>query len=270
MVRVELRGAALPRDPAALDDRVAIREPDESLDVLVGHEQRMPGGAELVKASPDLLPDEWRESFGCFIQDEEMRVGHQSAADGEHLLLTPGELVAHVLRARRETREEPIYPRERPRIARAAAVAREGHEVLAHREVRKDLPALGHHRDAEPTDPIGCEPLDRLAAEAHRAPTRRREPEDRSHGRGLAHAVATEQRRHLACAHREAHAEQHLARAIRGLDVAHLEQLAHRRILPSVAAATAVRRSTALARSPRTPCGGRAPPPSPPPPPRGG
>src|SRR5215510_1959541 len=163
MVRVELRGAALPRDPAALDDRVTIREPDESLDVLVDHEHRLAGRAELREAAPDLLPDERRESFGRFIEDEEMRVGHQSAADGEHLLLTPGELVAHVLRARRESREEPIHARERPGVARAAAVAREGHEVLAHREVRKDLPALGHHRDTEPTDPIGCEALDRLA-----------------------------------------------------------------------------------------------------------
>src|SRR5262245_64592356 len=102
MVRVELRGAALPRDPAALDDRVAVREPDEPLDVLVDHEHRLAGGAELRKAAPDLLPDERRESFGRFIEDEEMRVGHQSAADGEHLLLTAGELVAHVLRGEQQ------------------------------------------------------------------------------------------------------------------------------------------------------------------------
>ena len=77
-----------------------------------------------------------------------MRVGHQRAADREHLLLAAGELVAHVVGALRQAREQREHPLERPRLARAAAVVGERDEVLAHRQVGEDLPALGHERDA--------------------------------------------------------------------------------------------------------------------------
>jgi hypothetical protein len=42
--------------------------------------------------------------------------------------------------------------------------------------------------------------------------------------RGLAHAVAPEQRRHLPGAHLERDAEQHLARTVGGFDTLHVEQ----------------------------------------------
>ena len=40
-----------------------------------------------------------RQALGRFVEDEELRVGHQAAADRQHLLLAAGELVAHVAAA---------------------------------------------------------------------------------------------------------------------------------------------------------------------------
>src|SRR3989337_3274452 len=93
-VRVKRRGASLPRHPAALDDGVAVGELHQALDVLVDHQDGLPRAAQALEAFPDLLAHQRRESFSGFIQDQEMGIRDQGAADGEHLLLAAGELVA--------------------------------------------------------------------------------------------------------------------------------------------------------------------------------
>jgi hypothetical protein len=62
-----------------------------------------------------------------------------------------------------------------------------------------------------------------LAVEMHRAGPRRDDAHDRAHGGGLAHAVAAQQRGDLAGTHAEVDAEEHLARAVRRFQRAHLE-----------------------------------------------
>src|SRR5690606_33171360 len=83
----EAAGGAAPGGAAALDDGVAIGEPHEALDVLVEHEDGLPGRAQTLQALPDLLAHEWREALGGFVQDEEIGVGDERAADGQHLQL---------------------------------------------------------------------------------------------------------------------------------------------------------------------------------------
>ena len=104
---------------------------------------------------------------------------------------------------------------------RLAAVAT---RFSQHGEIGKHLPAFRHQADAELADAIGRPVADRLAGEADRARHRRRQPHDRAHGRGLAHAVAAHQRHHLAGRDGERDAEQHLAAPVAGLDAVDLEQ----------------------------------------------
>jgi hypothetical protein len=46
--------------------------------------------------APDLARDQRRQAFRGFVEDEHVGVGHQRAADGEHLLLAAGQLLAAV------------------------------------------------------------------------------------------------------------------------------------------------------------------------------
>ena len=62
-----------------------------------------------------------REALERLVHQQQRRVAHQRAADGEHLLLAAGDLVAHVRRVAREPREELVDALEvpAPRAARA-------------------------------------------------------------------------------------------------------------------------------------------------------
>src|SRR3954467_15152022 len=76
-IGIELGGGPLPGDAPALDDRVAIREPHQALDVLVDDEDRLPGLAQPAEALPDLLAHERCQPFGRLVEDQEVRIGHQ-------------------------------------------------------------------------------------------------------------------------------------------------------------------------------------------------
>ena len=82
--------------------------------------------------------------------------------------------------------------------ADVAAVGGGGDQVLARGQVRKHLPSLRHQADAQLGHAVGRQPADLLAVEPDRAGGRRRQPHDRAHGGGLAHAVAAHQGHHLA------------------------------------------------------------------------
>ncbi len=110
---------------------------------------------------PDLRDDERREAFGRLVEDQQARVGHQRAADREHLLLAARELLAAVAEPLGQAREGREHAVERPARARPSApAARRHHEVLAHREVREDAAAFRHVADAEPRDLLGRAPVD--------------------------------------------------------------------------------------------------------------
>src|SRR5712691_13508 len=200
---------------------------DQPLDVLVDHQDRLAGRLQRGEASPDLLAHQRRESLGRLVENEEVRIGHERPADGEHLLLAAREPAAEVVHAPGEAGEECQHLGKSPRVARCAAVFRERDQVLAHAQVGKDLASFGDQRDAAARDAVGAPPLDALAAEADDSASCRGEAHDRAYRRRFSHAVAPEQRRHLAWADHEVEAEQHLARAVRGFEIFHFEQLAH-------------------------------------------
>src|SRR5512134_1578283 len=105
-VRGELRGRAAPYYAALLEHVMAVGDLRERLHVLVDDEERQPPGLELGDGAVDVLADDRREALGGLVEDQQARVGHEGAADGEHLLLAPRELVAVVALPVAEIAEE--------------------------------------------------------------------------------------------------------------------------------------------------------------------
>src|SRR5580698_5508022 len=66
-----------PHYAAAFDDGVTVGNPGESIDVLVDHQDRLSGGAELLQAAPDFVADQRREAFGRLVENKQPRIGHE-------------------------------------------------------------------------------------------------------------------------------------------------------------------------------------------------
>jgi hypothetical protein len=78
----------------------------------------MPSALICRSASADLLADQRRQAFGGFVQDQQLGVGHQRAADGQHLLLAARQLVAEVGRALGQARKQAVHALDGPGIGR--------------------------------------------------------------------------------------------------------------------------------------------------------
>ncbi len=97
-----------------------------------------------------------------------------------------------------EPREQRVDLCQRPGVGAAETVARRRNEIFAHRQVRKDLTALGHQANAQLRNPERGKLSYLNSGKADRARARRRQPENGADGGGLAHAVAAHHRHHLA------------------------------------------------------------------------
>ena len=122
-------------------------------DVLVDHQNRLALRLEHRQAIPDFVADQRREAFGGFVEDQQPRIGHQRAADRQHLLLAAGQRAAHIAAALGEPRKQRVDLFERPRIDGAEPVAGGGDQILAHGQIGKYLATLGHEADAQLRNP---------------------------------------------------------------------------------------------------------------------
>jgi hypothetical protein len=202
---------------------MTVRDARERADVLVDDENRLPRGLHALEAAPDLLPDERRQPLGRLVEDQQPRIGHERPADRKHLLLASRQRTAERPRPRGELGKELEHARPRPRLARAEPVRRGRHEVLPDGERGEHLAALRDESEAPLRHAIRRQPVQGHAVEKDLARAMRQQAHDGPHGRGLAHAVAAEQRDHFGRAHHEVHPEQHLAGAIRRFEPAHRE-----------------------------------------------
>ena len=134
-------------------------------------------------------------------------------AMAEHLLLAAGKQDAAMAAARGEPRERPVDSLEGP----AVRDAREG-ELFLDRQGGEDSAFLGHECDAHPRDAMGRKARDVDAAEAHLAGLCRHDADDGFQGRGLAGAVASEQRDGRAGFHAERERLEHMAPVVTGVD----------------------------------------------------
>src|SRR5579862_9239814 len=97
--RAKRSGVAAPAHAPTLQNVVAVGEPGENFQILIDDQDRLTGSLELLENPPDLLPDDWGETLGCLIENQQFRIGHKRAADCQHLLLAAGKLAAHLVTA---------------------------------------------------------------------------------------------------------------------------------------------------------------------------
>ena len=116
-------------------------------------------------------------------------------------------------------------------LLRGAAWTHSQLEVLDHCEVREQPPALGNERDAAPIDGISAESSYVHTVEFDAAATGRQYAGDRPHGRGLADAIASEQRHDFAGPNNHVHAVENNAAAIAGTDSFDAQQRLRFRLL---------------------------------------
>ena len=99
-------GVAIPNDTPLFEDVVPIGDAQEGVEIFINKQDRESGGLELLEAGPDFGADERGETLGGLVKDEQAGVGHEGASNGEHLLLSSGKLVAHVLHPLGQSRKE--------------------------------------------------------------------------------------------------------------------------------------------------------------------
>ncbi len=183
-----------------------------------------PSARKLCRATPNLVADSRRKTFRRFVEDQKARIGHQGATDGEHLLLAAGQQIGHAAGALGKPRKQRADFVVGPRVTRAAAIGSGGDQIFPRRQIGEHLASFGNKPDAELGDAIGRQRANFLTAKSDRTCGRRREPHDRAHGRGLAHAVAAHKRDHFTVAERERETEEHPAQTVTGLDPGQFEQ----------------------------------------------
>ena len=139
--------------------------------------------------------------FGRLVEQQQARAGAQDAPDCQHLLLAAGELgalAAQPLLDVRKQREN--APRSRARRASPRAADRGSPRRRGSRRCRAPP---GRTRCPCARDRIRRKSNELAPLEAHRAGALADDPHDRFERRGLAGAVAAEQRHDLAGAHVE-------------------------------------------------------------------
>src|SRR3954465_6450831 len=126
-LRRELGGRAFEHDLALRQNHRLVGDAREGAEILVDDARRDAFGADLRDSAPDLLGDQGRQPLRRLVDEDQVGVGHERAADRQHLLLAAGELVAAVAAPLGETREQrenllqrppapPVAPRPRAMI----------------------------------------------------------------------------------------------------------------------------------------------------------
>ena len=197
-----------------------VRHAEGEREILLDEQDREPLALEILDDPADLADQEWRQALGGLVHQQELRVGHQRAGDGQHLLLATRQLARAVGAALAQARKEIQHALDRP----GPTVALDGHHQILHDRQRREDPApLRHQTEPERHGPVRGPGGDVPVLEEDLPAPWPREADDGSDEGGLAHAVPAEDAHDLAALHAQGDALQHVAVAVVGVDVAHLE-----------------------------------------------
>ena len=140
-------GVTLERDAPDLQHACAVGDPQRHRRVLLDEHDRRPAAIDLPDDLGDLVDDLRRQPQRWLVEQQQLRAGHQRAADRDHLLLAarqqPGRLGAPLAQARE-------HVEHRLELAPALGAGKRratGAQVLLHGQPREDATALGHLHD---------------------------------------------------------------------------------------------------------------------------
>ena len=213
------------RDRSALQYHNAVGQPQNLLRVLLDDD-----GADAARTCnraqrfQQFLDNDGRQPLGRLVQQQHFRVRGQRPADRQHLLLAAGELVAEIAPPLLQARKHLVDPLHRPR----PRLRHRGH-VLFHGERAEDVALLRHPADPGPRALVGAQRGDVGAAERQRPAEAAGDADDGVDQRGLAGAVAPEQRQHLPLRQGQRHLGQHHRLAVAGAQALDAKQVSHGR-----------------------------------------
>ena len=179
-----------------------VHDVQRALHVLLHEEDGHAALVEPADQREDLVHEDRGKPERGLVQHEKLGVRHESARNGELLLLPAGERAAGLAQALPEDGEELDHLPQVPLELRLVA-ADEGSEpeVLRHGEAREDVPALGDQRNPPARDVLRVPPVDLLAFEDDASLEGLQGPGNGGEGRRLAGAVHADERHELTLFH---------------------------------------------------------------------
>ena len=188
-------------DRATIEHDRLIGEGQDLLRLLFDDDHRQASTAKFAQSGQQFVDDDWRQSLGRLVEQQQAWVEDQRAPDGQHLLLSAGQLPTHGLAPLLKAREKPVDPLDRP-----GPWNRDRRQVLFDSQRAEDVALLGRPADATPRAQVRRKRRDVLAAELDSAAKTRGDANQRIDKGCLADAVAAEQRQRLAVLEYEADA----------------------------------------------------------------
>src|SRR5580692_4332932 len=179
-------------DAAAIENDDIVGDVEGELWALLHQHDGKPALLESADGRHHFGDDLRRQAFRRLVHQQHARIGHQRAADGEHLLLAAGEVTGELGAALGEAREHGEDGLLGPwRVAAAGVLgARGDHQVLAYGETLEYAAALRHQRHAARRDQFRRQARHRRAEHFDGAAARRQQPDADIHAGRFAGAVA--------------------------------------------------------------------------------
>ena len=153
--------------------------------------------------APNFQSDERCQTFGGFVQQQQVGVGHEGPTDAEHLLFTTTQLLTTVAQAFTQTGEGVQHTLVGPVLLTTYTWAGSHHQVFMHAQVAKDASTFGHIGHALMGDGEGCLALNGLALKFNLSTAGLDQTNDAFQQRGFAHAIATHEAHGFAAPHLE-------------------------------------------------------------------
>ena len=154
------RPRVLQHHPAVFQHIAPIRQFERLVRVLLHQEDGHPLLAQLLYGVEDLLDDDGGQPQGGLVQQQQARLAHQGAADGQHLLFAAGHGASALLQPLVQAREQGEYLIQQAVLL--GLVDEEGphQQVLLHRQAGEDAAPLRHHGDVLAHDAGRAESVD--------------------------------------------------------------------------------------------------------------
>src|SRR5437764_714465 len=134
---------AVEHDAAVPHDQRAVRDRHRDRELLLDQQHRHAARLERLQVLAHHFHDLGREALGGFVDDDQVRVAHERAAQREHLLLAPGQHTRFGVLPLLQAREHAVHVVERPAPLVLRALLPQ-HQVLVHRELGEDVAVLRH------------------------------------------------------------------------------------------------------------------------------